>query len=57
MWKRVWKERFAMREKEKHFFAVEWDIITKRIDRDGVMVANKLRFHSSLAKKFQFDIG
>ena len=56
---KVQKERFEIGEKEKHFFTVEWDMITKciKIEQDGVIVANELRPFSPLAKRFQFDVG
>ena len=44
------KERFGIGEKEKHFFAVDWDKISKRIkiEQDGVIVANEPRSYSPL---------
>ena len=51
-------EKFEIGEKEKHFFTVDWNKITKRvkIEQDGGIVANELHF-LPLAKKFDFDIG
>jgi hypothetical protein len=55
----VQNARYEIGEKEKHFFTIDWNMITKRvkIERDGVIAANELRWYSPLAKKFQFDIG
>jgi hypothetical protein len=51
--------RFEIGEKERHFFTVDWNIISKRIkiEQDGEMVANELRFHTPFARRFRFDIG
>jgi hypothetical protein len=51
--------KFEIGEKEKHFFTVDWNMITKRIkiEQESVIIANELRYYSPLAKKFKFDIG
>jgi hypothetical protein len=56
--KKVSKEKFEIGEKEKHFFAVEYDVVMERIkiEQDGALVATELHL-SPLAKKFQFDVG
>jgi hypothetical protein len=49
--------KFEIGEKEKHFFTVDWNMITKRIkiEQDGGIVANELHF-SPLAKKFSAHV-
>jgi hypothetical protein len=51
-------EKFEIGVKEKHFFTVEYNAVTKRIkiEQDGKTVANTMNW-SPLAKKFKFDIG
>lgn len=53
------KEEFEVGESEKHYFTVEWDIVSKRIkiEQDDKIVVNELHTFSPLNQKFKFDIG
>ena len=51
--------KFEVGEKEKYYFTVNWEIVTKRItiEQDGAIIANEGHWYSPFSKKFKFDIG
>lgn len=53
------KERFEVGDKEKHYFTVDWNPVSKHmtVELDGQTIFNKGLVFSPMKQKFQFDVG